>query len=51
VARTVGWVAHWNEMIADPETRIVRPRQLYLGPSERPVVPISQRQAQPPLVG
>ncbi len=51
VARTVGWVAHWNEMIADPETRIVRPRQLYLGPSERPVVPISQRQAHPPLVG
>jgi citrate synthase len=51
VARTVGWVAHWNEMIADPEARIVRPRQLYLGPSERPVVPVSQRQAQPPLVG
>ena len=32
VARTVGWVAHWNEMIADPETRIFRPRQLYQGP-------------------
>ena len=35
VARTVGWVAHWNEMMADPETRIVRPRQLYTGPTER----------------
>ncbi len=51
VARTVGWVAHWNEMIADPETRIFRPRQLYAGPGERPVVPISRRQARPPLVG
>jgi citrate synthase len=39
VARTVGWVAHWNEMIADPETRIFRPRQLYLGPTERPLPP------------
>jgi hypothetical protein len=38
-------------MIAGPEARIARPRQLHLGPSERPVVPISQRQAQPPLVG
>jgi len=31
VARTIGWVAHWNEMIADPDTKIVRPRQLYVG--------------------
>jgi citrate synthase len=38
-------------MIADPETRIFRPRQLYTGPGERPVVPISQREARPPLVG
>jgi citrate synthase len=43
VARTVGWVAHWNEMIADPETRIFRPRQLYQGPRERPLVPIAER--------
>ncbi len=35
VARTVGWVAQWNEMIADPETRLFRPRQLYTGPAER----------------
>ena len=51
VARTVGWIAHWNEMIADPETRIVRPRQLYQGPTERRLVPMSQREAHPPLVG
>ena len=51
VARTVGWVAHWNEMIGDPETRIFRPRQLYTGPAERPLVPVSERTPQPPLVG
>jgi citrate synthase len=51
VARTVGWVAHWNEMIADPETRIFRPRQLYAGPTERPPVPIGERTAREPLVG
>jgi citrate synthase len=51
VARTVGWVAHWNEMMTDPETRIVRPRQLYVGPGERPVVAIEQRREQQPLVG
>jgi citrate synthase len=51
VARTVGWVAHWNEMMTDPETRIVRPRQLYVGPTERPVVPPAARSEPPPLVG
>jgi citrate synthase len=51
VARTVGWVAHWNEMIADPENRLFRPRQLYTGPSERNVVPIAERRVHPPLVG
>ena len=51
VARTVGWVAHWNEMMTDPETRIVRPRQLYVGPEERPVVAIEKRREQAPLVG
>jgi citrate synthase len=50
VARTVGWVAHWNEMIADPETRIFRPRQLYSGPAERQFVPIAERAAHEPLV-
>src|SRR6266478_195832 len=51
VARTVGWVAHWNEMIADPETRLVRPRQLYAGPAERPLVPLAERATRAPLVG
>src|ERR1700730_7153481 len=51
VARTVGWVAHWNEMIADPETRIFRPRQLYAGPRERPVVAVENRREHAPLVG
>ncbi len=51
VARTVGWIAHWNEMIADPETRLFRPRQLYVGPTERPLVALANRVEQPPLVG
>jgi citrate synthase len=51
VARTVGWVAHWNEMVADPETRISRPRQLYTGPAERRLVPIAERATHHPLVG
>jgi citrate synthase len=51
VARTVGWVAHWNEMMADPETRLVRPRQLYVGPKERAVSPVERRKEQAPLVG
>ena len=43
VARTVGWVAQWNEMITDPMHRIGRPRQLYTGPAERPYVEIGKR--------
>jgi citrate synthase len=43
LARTVGWVAQWNEMISDPAQRIGRPRQLYTGPAARDYVPISQR--------
>ena len=43
VARTVGWVAHWNEMIADPSQKIGRPRQLYVGPDRRRFVPIDER--------
>ena len=35
IARTVGWVAHWQEMISDPAMRIGRPRQLYTGPTQR----------------
>ncbi|HRN83766.1 MAG TPA: citrate synthase [Hyphomicrobium sp.] len=36
VARTVGWIAQWKEMIEDPEQKIGRPRQLYVGPPRRP---------------
>jgi len=43
LARTVGWIAQWNEMISDPEQKIGRPRQLYLGPTKRDVVPIANR--------
>ncbi len=44
VARTVGWVAHWNEMIsAEGALRITRPRQLYTGEPERPFVPLDER--------
>ncbi|MBI1179610.1 MAG: citrate (Si)-synthase [Alphaproteobacteria bacterium] len=43
VARTVGWVAQWNEMIEDPMQKIGRPRQLYTGPLQRSYVPLDQR--------
>ena len=43
LARTVGWVAQWNEMISDPGQVIGRPRQLYVGPTERDYVPIGKR--------
>ncbi|WP_294327807.1 citrate synthase [uncultured Sphingomonas sp.] len=43
LARTVGWVAQWNEMITDPDQKIGRPRQLYTGPTQRPYVPVGQR--------
>ncbi len=43
VARTVGWIAQWQEMIADPEQKIGRPRQLYTGKAKRDVTPISKR--------
>jgi citrate synthase len=43
LARTVGWLSHWKEMIEDPEQRITRPRQLYVGSAERPYVPIEHR--------
>src|SRR5687768_11983289 len=41
--RTVGWIAQWNEMISDPEQKIGRPRQLYVGPAQRDVVPLAKR--------
>jgi len=43
LARTIGWIVQWNEMIADPYLSINRPRQLYTGPTLRDYVPLSQR--------
>jgi citrate synthase len=43
LARTVGWIAQWNEMIEDPEQKIGRPRQLYTGSPHRPFVPMAKR--------
>lgn len=43
VARTVGWIAQWNEMIEDPSQKIGRPRQLYTGADRRDLVPIAER--------
>ena len=43
VARTVGWVAQWNEMIEDPEQKIGRPRQLFTGATKRNFVPVNKR--------
>src|SRR3954466_10246906 len=43
MARTVGWIAQWNEMISDPEQKIGRPRQLYVGAVPRDVPPMAKR--------
>jgi citrate synthase len=43
LARTVGWIAQWKEMIEDPSQKIGRPRQIYTGPVQRDFVPIEKR--------
>ncbi len=43
MARTVGWIAQWNEMISDPEQKIGRPRQLFVGSPKRDVAPLAKR--------
>jgi citrate synthase len=43
IGRAVGWIAHWIEMISEPEQKIGRPRQLYLGSSHRNLIPMEQR--------
>ena len=43
LARTVGWIAQWNEMIEDPAQKIGRPRQLYTGAGARPYIPVEKR--------
>jgi citrate synthase len=43
IGRTIGWVAHWMEMMSDPQQKIGRPRQIYKGERRRDYVPIEQR--------
>jgi len=43
IPRTVGWLAHWNEFLDDPENKIIRPRQVYRGPKARPFVALKDR--------
>jgi citrate synthase len=43
IGRLPGWIAQWHEMINDPQTKIGRPRQLYIGPASRAYVPLDQR--------
>ncbi|ORZ40660.1 citrate synthase family member [Catenaria anguillulae PL171] len=50
IARTAGWLAHWNEQLADSEIRIFRPQQAYDGPAPRKYVPMGQRVAAPVTV-
>jgi citrate synthase len=43
LGRLPGWIAHWKEMVEDPNTKIGRPRQIYTGPKQRKYVPLDQR--------
>jgi citrate synthase len=43
LGRLPGWIAQWREMIADPATKIGRPRQVYVGETERSFVPLDRR--------
>lgn len=43
LARTVGWISHWNESLSDPNAKIGRPRQLYTGSERRDFVPVDKR--------
>src|SRR3546814_18302211 len=43
LARTVGWIAQWNEMIEDPAQKIGRPRQLFTGSPQRAFIPLAKR--------
>jgi citrate synthase len=51
VARTTGWIAHWIEMLSDPDAKLVRPRQLYVGATERGFVDIGARTERRATVG
>ncbi|MDQ3305354.1 MAG: citrate synthase [Actinomycetota bacterium] len=43
IPRTAGWLAHWVELLGDPDQRIARPRQRFIGSAERPYLPVSER--------
>jgi citrate synthase len=43
IPRTAGWIAHWEEMLLDPEQKIARPRQIYTGAERRDYVPRDKR--------
>jgi citrate synthase len=43
IPRTVGWIAQWEEMILDPDQKIARPKQVYIGSSRRDYVPLDKR--------
>jgi len=43
IPRTVGWLAQWDELLRDPEQRIARPRQIYVGSDVRDYIPIGER--------
>ena len=43
IPRAAGWLAQWQEMVGDPEQKIARPRQLYVGPPRRDFVPVGAR--------
>ncbi|GMA86041.1 hypothetical protein GCM10025868_12910 [Angustibacter aerolatus] len=43
IGRLPGWIAQWREMMEDPETKIGRPRRLYVGEPERDYVPVADR--------
>jgi citrate synthase len=47
IPRTAGWLAQWLELLDDPEQKIARPRQLYVGADERDYVPVETRGARP----
>ena len=43
IPRTSGWIAQWEEMLLDPEQKIARPKQIYIGPKRRDYVPVDKR--------
>jgi citrate synthase len=51
IPRTAGWLAQWLELLDDPEQKIARPRQLYVGQPERDYLPIEARDEVPSLAG